>query len=561
MLTLLAVLPILVALVLMVGFRWPATRAMPLAWLAAVVAAMGGWGLDAGYVAALTAHGAVTAISVLIIVFGAIVILKTLEYSGAMETIQWGMQRVTPDRRVQAIIIGFAFTAFIEGAAGFGTPAALAAPLLISLGFPPLAAVVTCLVFDSYSVTFGAVGTPIVLGLRYVHPLAQEAVASGAAAGAFASIGEFNALVGQWAAIIHTPVVLILPILLLGFMTRAFGQSRSWREGFEAWPFALFAAVAFLVPYLGLAFLLGPEFPSLIGGLVGLGVTVFAAKRGWFVPKTVWTFGEADTWAPEWTGGVGAAPVVEFRAHMSQVMAWLPYALIGLILVVTRIPELGLKATLAGVAIPFEHILGYENVSNSIKILYLPGTIPFALVAVLTIFLHRMSASAAKRAWTESVAKMKNPTIALVFSVAIVSIFRLSAVNPNGLPSMPLVLAESVAHVTGYAWPFFSSFVGGLGALITGSNTVSDLLFANFQWGVAEQLGLSKQILVAAQAVGGAVGNMVCIHNIVAACAVVGLSGYEGLILRRTVGPFLLYSAVVGGIVTLLTLVFFPGAF
>jgi lactate permease len=156
---------------------------------------------------------------------------------------------------------------------------------------------------------------------------------------------------------------------------------------------------------------------------------------------------------------------------------------------------------------------------------------------------------------------MKNPTIALVFSVAIVSIFRLSAVNPNGLPSMPLVLAESVAHVTGYAWPFFSSFVGGLGALITGSNTVSDLLFANFQWGVAEQLGLSKQILVAAQAVGGAVGNMVCIHNIVAACAVVGLSGYEGLILRRTVGPFLLYSAVVGGIVTLLTLVFFPGAF
>jgi len=171
MLPILAIIPIVVALVFMVGLRWSATRAMPLAWLAAAGGAMWGWGLDAPYVAALTLHGAITAISVLIIVFGAIVILNTLENSGAMETIQYGMQQVTPDRRIQALIIGFVFTAFLEGAAGFGTPAALAAPLLISLGFPPMAAVVMCLVFDSYSVTFGAVGTPIVLGLEYVHPL------------------------------------------------------------------------------------------------------------------------------------------------------------------------------------------------------------------------------------------------------------------------------------------------------------------------------------------------------------------------------------------------------
>lgn len=561
MLPLLATLPILVALVLMVGLRWPATRAMPLAWAAAVFGAMYGWGLDAKYVAALSIHGAITAISVLIIVLGAIVILNTLKNSGAMETIQYGMQQVTPDHRIQAIIIAFVFTAFIEGAAGFGTPAALAAPLLISLGFPPLAAVVVCLVFDSYSVTFGAVGTPIVLGLKYVHPLVEEAISSGAAGVGFASIEGFNMAIGRWAVLMFAPVIVALPVFMLGFMTRYFGRARSWAEGFRAWKFAVFAAVAVLVPYAVFAWLFGPEFPSLIGGFVGLGVTIYGAKRGWFVPTTVWGFGEAEDWDPEWTGASGTPPVVEFRPHMSQVMAWLPYGLIGLLLVVTRIPELGLKSTLAGVGIPFTSILGFENVSNKIAILYLPGTIPFMLVALITIPLHGMSVDSARSAWIESIKKMKNPTIALVFAVAIVSIFRLSATNPEGLPSMPLVLAESVAGLTGNSWPFFSNFVGGLGAFITGSNTVSDLLFAEFQWGVAEKLGLSREILVASQAAGGAVGNMVCIHNIVAASAVVGMSGYEGAILRRTFWPFLLISTVVGIIVSLMVFTLFPAVF
>jgi lactate permease len=103
--------------------------------------------------------------------------------------------------------------------------------------------------------------------------------------------------------------------------------------------------------------------------------------------------------------------------------------------------------------------------------------------------------------------------------------------------------------------------VGGLGAFITGSNTVSDLLFAEFQWGVASQLELPLQIIVAAQVAGGAMGNMVCIHNIVAACAVVGLSGMEGTILKRTVWPFLLYGLVVGLLATLFSFVFFPTLF
>ena len=204
MLAFLALLPILTALVLMVGFRLPSTKAMPTAWLVAAVCVFIGWDLDVGYIAAMSIHGAITGVSVLVIIFGALVILSTLQHSGGMETIQYGMQKISPDARVQAIIIGCMFAAFIEGAAGFGTPAALAAPLLLSLGFPPLAAAIFCLVLNSFPVSFGAVGTPIIMGFASLEPLVQEAVNSQAAGVNFRTMHEFLLTIGQISVIFHS---------------------------------------------------------------------------------------------------------------------------------------------------------------------------------------------------------------------------------------------------------------------------------------------------------------------------------------------------------------------
>ncbi len=557
-LALLAVLPILVALVLMVGLRWPATKAMPLAWLVCVVAGMIGWKLSPMYLAALSLQGVVVAVGVLIIVFGAILILFTLQESGGMETIQYGMQNISRDRRMQAIIIGFMFAAFIEGAAGFGTPAALAAPLLLALGFPPLAAAVICLVFNSVPVTFGAVGTPVLVGLGFLKEPVANAVASGAPGLNFTDYASFCKVVGEWATLMHIPMAFILTIFMLGFMTRYFGQQRSWRVGFAAWRYCVFAAVCFCIPYVIFAWTMGAEFPALIGGLVGLAVLVYGTKKGFCVPEYVQVFGPQDKWEADWTGSVATSSHTEFKPHMSQFMAWLPYVLIGFILVITRVPSLGLKGWLSAQKIAFTDILGFQGVNASIDYLYLPGTIPFVLVSILTIWLHRMKPEAVKRAWSTTISKMKAPTIALIFAVALVSIFRGSAVNEMNMPSMPLALAQAVGSVAGTIWPMLAAFVGGLGAFITGSNTVSDLLFAEFQWNMAGTLHMPRQIIVAAQAVGGAMGNMVCVHNIVAACAVVGLSGKEGMVLRRTFWPFVLYGLVVGVIATLLTYVFFP---
>jgi lactate permease len=476
-----------------------------------------------------------------------------------METIQYGMQRISKDMRVQAIIIGYMFNAFIEGAAGFGTPAALAAPLLLSLGFPPLAAAVLCLTFNSFPVTFGAAGTPIITGLG---TSLQAAIDQAIAGGTFHSVSHFMKVIGQVTTLMHIPMIFILPILMLGFITRFFGPNRSWKDGFAAWKFCIFAATAFCIPFLLLAWLIGPEIPSIAGGLIGLAAVMYGAKRRFCVPNDVWTFGEASQWEKEWTGNIKVAEKKELKPQMSQIRAWMPYMLIGAILILTRIDFLPLKSLFNRHGIIFfDDIFGYKDVDEgSLKLLYLPGTIPFILIAILTIFLHGMSREKVARAWSETFGKMKTATISLCASIALVKIFQGSGnfthpelitqlaadgVDTNIL-SMPRAMAEAIGSIVGPAWSLFASYVGGLGSFITGSNTVSNVLFGQFQWNMAELQKLSRVVILAAQAVGGAMGNMICVHNIVAVCAVLGLSNREGDILKKTFWPFLLYGLSVG---------------
>ncbi len=565
----LAFIPILIALILMVGLRWPSTRAMPLAWLSAAVLAFAVWDLDVIRIAALSVQGFITAFGVLIIVFGALLIYYTLQASGAMETIQAGMQKITPDRRLQAIIIGFMFGAFIEGAAGFGTPAALAAPLLMGLGFPPLCAAIICLVFNSVPVTFGAVGTPVIQGFKPIQDIAFEVLKTIDPQAVPADVYNH---IGQFVSIMHLPMLFLLPIGMLGFMTRFFGKNKSWKEGFAVWKYCIMASICFGIPYLIIAWTLGPEIPSLIGGLLGLGVLVFLTKKGVCVPKDVWLFEDRTHWAADWSGTITAENVHEFKEHMSQVKAWMPYILCGLFLVLTRVPQFGLKSIITDPMfnLGLSNILGVEGVNSYIAVLNLPGTIPFILVSIITIFIHGMmkddeiGSNKVSRAWGTAIAKMKAPTIALLSAVALVSIFRgtdattVEALLYNGRGvSMPLAMAIEISRLTGDSWALLASYIGGLGAFITGSNTVSDLLFANFQWDVAETLGYNywqSIYILAAQGVGGAMGNMICVHNVVSVCAVLGMIGHEGAIIRKTFWPFLVYGIPTGIIAFLLAM-------
>jgi len=554
-------IPILLALIMMVGFQWPATRAMPIAWLAGALGALLVWKMPPAFILAATLGGFGNALNVLVIVFGAIVLLFTLRESGAMATINSGLASLSTDKRVQIIIIAFLFGAFLEGAAGFGAPAAIAAPLMISLGFPALAAVMACLILNSFPVSFGVIGAVIWFGLGNLDPLIGQAVAAGQAPAGISGMDGFNTLVGHWAAVFNLIPIYVLPLFVLCFVSRFFGPRKSWKEGLGAWKLSLFASTVYALTSTLCAFALGIEFPTLLGGLFGLAAVILAVKRKWFLPQSDWDFAPMHQWAPSWNGALTADADTPRRPTMGQVRAWSPYVLIGLLLVLTRLTQLPFKSWVLSLELAVPAILGYETVQFSMKPLYLPGIMPFMVVALLCVPLHGMTRPQVKTAWKDALVRIKGPTIALLFAVALVEIFKQSAHNPMAYPSMPLAMAKATAAMAGHTWPFFAPFVGALGAFITGSNTVSNLLFSEFQYGLAAQLEIPRQIVVALQVVGGSMGNMVCVHNIVAASAVVGLSGQEGRIIRRNALPLLIYGASAGLLGLVLCYWFFPGVF
>ena len=554
-LDLIAFIPIAIIFILMVGFRWGATKAMPVAFIAAVLLAVLVWDTPMNWIYAASVNGAGIAIQILLIVFGALAVLFTLRESGALAAINRGFTAISPDRRIQAIIIAWFFGSFIEGAAGFGTPAALAAPLLLSLGFPALAAVMVSLIANSTSVSFGAVGTPTLIGVGQTlnTPEFLEKIT--------ASMGysDFIYQVGWWTALQHAIPAIFVPLLLVTMMTRFFGEKKSIKEGLSIWPFAVFAGLCFVVPYVLVAWLLGPEFPSLLGGLTGLAVILVTTRTGFLVPKEPWDFPEKSRWEKNWMGSISMTSK-ESKSGISLIGAWVPYFLIALLLVLTRVRSLPfgewIKSTLT---IQYSELFG-TSIGNTFNILYIPGVVPFVLVALLCIPIYRMNSKQIKLAWGETFKRIKNPTIALLFAVPMVRVMMQSGAEGD-LNSMPLVMAEGVTKIFQGAWPLVDSFIGALGSFMAGSNTVSNMLFSIFQYSIAEQLGISKIIVVALTNIGGAIGNMICVHNVIAACATVGLVGVEGILIKRNLIPMTIYGITVGIIGLILVYFIVPGLF
>ena len=547
MLALLSLLPIAVVGLFLVGLRWPASRAMPISYVTAAALALLVWKVPVAQVAAASVNGLVVALSLLYIVFGAILLLNTLEQSGALGTIRRIFTGITPDRRIQVIIIAWLFGSFIEGAAGFGTPAAVAVPLLVALGFPALGAVMAGMIIQSTPVSFGAVGTPILVGVS-TGLSADPAVVAFASEAGYPDWSRFLIMIGTKVAVLHTVTGALVPLFVLALLTRFFGRNRSFREGLQVWPFALFASFAMMLPYLLVAWLLGPEFPSMFGGLAGLAVVGAAAKRGFLMPsrEEYWEFDDRRRWPAEWSGTVRVGGSGGARTDLGALRSWSPYLLVGVLLVVTRLRELPFLGWVNSWTITLPDLFG-TDITASVRPLYLPGTI-FVLVCCVTFFLHSMEWPRFRSAWSKSARTMLTASAALVFTVPMVQVFIHSGGGESGFEKMPIVLADGVAAVAGSAWPFFSPLIGGLGAFVAGSNTVSNMMFSLFQFGVGERIGVDPTWVVALQVVGGAAGNMICVHNVVAASAVVGLVGREGLVLRKTLIPFAYYALLPGAL-------------
>lgn len=539
---LLALFPIALGGVLLVGFRVAAKHAMPAAYLAAVAVALGAWRMSPSRVAAASIQGLFLTFDLLFIIFGAILLLHTLERSGGVASIRRSFHGVSDDRRVQVVIVAWLFGSFIEGAAGFGTPAAVAAPLLVALGFPAASAVMLGMMVQSTAVTFGAVGTPVLVGVQ--GGLGGEAFAATLAA-ADISMTDYLRAVTAKAVLLHATAGVLMPTWMVVMLTRFFGANRSWTEGLSVLPFTLLGGLAFTVPYVLFGTFLGPEFPSLLGAPVGLAVVVAVARKGWLLPKDTWDFPPREGWSEEWVSGIEEemADVPEGRG-VSTAAAWAPYAILGALLVVTRLPSLPVGGWLRALAVTWDGILG-SSITATTTPLYLPGFVLLVVVGI-TALLHRMDARDLGDAVRSSARVLVGAGIVLVFTVPMVRVYINSDVNGAEILSMPLAMAEWVAGNVGAVWPFFAPMTGALGAFIAGSNTVSNLMFSAFQFGVAERLAMSTVMIVSLQAVGAAAGNMIAIHNVVAASATVGLLGKEGSTLRKTVLPTIYYLLVIG---------------
>tara|TARA_R110002167_G_scaffold16897_1_gene65437 strand:- start:2400 stop:3989 length:1590 start_codon:yes stop_codon:yes gene_type:complete len=496
----------------------PANYALPLCALVAYIVVLLVFGHEATLVNANVIAGILKAWTPILIIAGAIFLFRCMEVSGALDIIRQWLNQISSNPVAQLMIVAWAFAFLIEGASGFGTPAAIAAPILVSLGFPALRVAVTCLILNSIPVTFGAVGTPIWFGLSLVELVPQQ----------LADIGWKSAL-------INTAVAPFIVVIALSFVL---SQKRIILQ--NIW-FILLSTFSCTLPYLFLS-RINVEFPSLLGGLIGLLITLMLAKWGIGLSN-------ADTPAKQSTNKLSLYLLCK---------ASFPLWGTVLLLIISRIPQLGLKSllqlnepawhfslgSLGDFSISAALVLNLNNIFDTStswqhSVLYVPSVIPFLLIGLITLWWFKQGSLHAVVQHTQS--SMFKPMIALMGALVFVSLMMLggqqSAVNQIG---------QHLASLGGHHWQWFAPFLGALGSFFSGSATVSNLTFAGVQQTIANEQGLSVTTILALQSVGAAMGNMVCINNIVAVASVLSLQNKEGYILKRTILVVIFYGLVAG---------------
>ncbi|WP_423996496.1 L-lactate permease [Halorubrum trapanicum] len=559
------VVPIAVAFVLLAGLRWSAARAMGVGWLLAGGIGLTYWRMELDWLIASAVYGAFQAVDIILIVFGAILLMNYLEGSGAIATIRWYFGQIEEDRRIQVLLIGLGFMTIIEGAAGFGTPGALAAPLFIGLGFPPLAAAVFGLFFNAPNPPFGAAGTPVIGGTgAVIDPALSGSV----------SVGEFLSMVSAWSGVVTGVTYVFWGLLGVFFLTYWFGDADGGRslggavrDTLPIAPFALLLGAVTGGTQLAIAWVVGPALPDIAAGFVVLGVGLLLANNDILVPDREWDFPSDSQWSDTWLGGLDLDEISrdQPKKEMSVLLAWAPYLLVAVALLVTRWPDLSVAGTevlawIQSFSVSIDSILGTE-LGYTLQYLYLPGTMPFIPIAVLTGLIHKMDLDEMGAAWRRSVEQVAPAALTLIIAVSMTQVMIQSQTNTADLLGMMEALSRALAIGAGGLLPMISPWIGAIGSFMTGSNTSSNILFSVLQYNAAETVGLSRTVVVSLQNVGGGLGNMVSVLNVAAICGVVGITGREGDLLRKAIVPMALFALFAGLFGMLLSYVLVPGLF
>lgn len=457
---------------------------------------------------------------ILLILVGATVFMTVFKVSGALPIIHNFFLWISPDKRIQAILVAFFFVGFIEGLAGFGTPAMLAVPLLLLLGFPTKTAIVLALLGGTIFVPFGAVGTPIIIGVSQ---------------GFEGLLGLGTENLSATIVRIIAPLVMLMPLILS--CTTTYFLDKDWKNGLEIWKQALVAGILLVVPYVAVAFEMGPEFPSIISSVVGGFLFVFYLRL------------------------LSSRSKVESNEQMrtsklkSSIQGWhifVPYLVTAVVLIISRIQGLPIKELLQNNLVWNVDKIFALQVEHVVQPLYSPG---FFLIigSLVAAWLFGVSPQSMITISHRTLKKLLRPAVTLFLLILFTQLLLFSHINTEQQLSTPIFIASLTVEIP-ILWSLTSPFVGLLGAASTGSATVSNLLFSSFQAHVAKIQQLDVQTILALQVVGAAVGNMIALHNITAVLAVTDGKEKEHSILAVLLKPTMLLATIVGLMGTLVLL-------
>jgi lactate permease len=524
--TLLAAIPVLVMLVALGFLDIKAHIAAGLGLLAAVLVAIFAYGMPAGMAGTAAMYGGFTGLLPIGWIVLNIIFLQQLSVqNGSFKILQSSLSGITDDRRLQLLLIAFCFGAFFEGAAGFGTPVAVTAGILIGLGFSPLAASGLCLIANTAPVAFGALGTPVIT-MAKVHGY---------------DLTQLTATIG----LTLTPFCILVPF----WMIWAFAGRKGMME---VWPAILVTGLSFAIPQYLVSNFIGPELVDIIAAIVSM-ASLILFLRVW-QPKTKWT-------SPNLKGHKATdatLPVDEPVKNYSRgevIQAWIPWLILTVFVFVWGLPPV--KAFLNGIFAPKFVMEGLNNL-----VMKMPPVVPTPHPEAAVYVLNLLSATGTGILLAAVVGAlvMKYNPIDIVKTFArtfwLVRYSLMTIVLMLGLGTLTrfsgtdTTLGLAFAN-SGVFYPFFGTLMGWIGVAMTGSDTASNVLFGGMQRVAADQLGLPINLMGSANSAGGVMGKMIDAQSIVVASTATRWFNHEGDILRYVFFHSIVLACLVGLLVTL----------
>lgn len=542
--TVFAFLPVVAALALMYSPFYFAIGPFPVprGTLIAAIVAFVVWKVSFVQIAAGALQGLFLCFEVIFLLFSSILFVQIIKQSGVLASMGRQFSSFTPDRRMQMILIAWLMGSGLEGLLGFSATGAACALLMMGIGFPPACAVLTAVMGPVTASAFSSMGTPITLGVQgglqdpvWLHQLALQGV----------SLDQYLKFVSAKVGIFHGIAGTLMPAMMILTMTRFFGRNRSWRDGVDLIPFALFCGLAFTIPFMLTAIYLGPEFPAVIGAAVGGVLAVFALKQKFLIPKSSWDFEPRKDWPKNWSAG----KLKETSSlQMPPWKAWLPFILLGVFMVVTRIPSLQIENFLKSHSFEWANVFGSE-VNIRSQFLYIPG-IFFIAVSLICIAIYRLPYGKVTKALSSWTVPITFQTLSFApYMMMMAGIYLNTGINHADLPSMAQVVANAIAQLPKSAFwgPFAAPFLGAISAFYSGNNIFGNMTLSHFQFNLGQNLlTAGGPLFTALHVVGASACNLISIHFLSGTCEAVGMGGWESPMGRKTAFPMICYLTIVG---------------